>query len=181
MNSAVPMPVHIDSVGVPGAHGRIGMIPCPGLITRDMFGPGAPLDVESDLEAVSQWGAVALISLVEYHELADLGITDIGARAQARGLWWLHLPIRDFGVPDAHFEYVWRSEGQRLRGILLDDGRIVLHCWAGLGRTGTIAARLLVELGVGPKEAVRQVRASRPGTIQSRAQERYVRKCKGRK
>ena len=56
-------------------------------------------------------------------------------------------------------------------------GHFVLHCWAGLGRTGTVAARLLVELGADPAAAIDLVRGSRPGAIQSLQQEVHVRRC----
>ncbi len=52
---------------------------------------------------------------------------------------------------------------------------VLLHCRGGLGRTGVVAARLLMEFGVPVKDAVRTVRAARPGTIETSAQERYLR------
>ncbi|MDP7292161.1 MAG: hypothetical protein QF497_08015, partial [Verrucomicrobiota bacterium] len=55
---------------------------------------------------------------------------------------------------------------------------IVLHCKGGLGRTGTIAARLLVELGMTPGNAILAVREARPGAIETSAQETYVLACK---
>ena len=59
--------------------------------------------------------------------------------------------------------------------MLLRSGRDVLvHCRGGLGRAGTIAARLLIELGMEPATAIRQVRAVRPGAIETLEQEKYV-------
>jgi ADP-ribosyl-[dinitrogen reductase] hydrolase len=49
-----------------------------------------------------------------------------------------------------------------------------MHCYAGLGRTGTIAARLLVEHGMRPDVAIAQVRKIRPGSIETLEQEDYV-------
>ena len=103
-----------------------------------------------------------------------MGLEDLGSRAQALGLEWYHLPIRDMGVPDARFEDRWLDIGPRLHQNLRDGRRIVLHCLAGLGRTGTIAARLLIESGMTPDAAITLVRAARPGAIQSIAQERYA-------
>ena len=48
----------------------------------------------------------------------------------------------------------------------------------GIGRTGTIAARLLVEFGVAPEEAIQMIRRARPGTIETMAQEEYVLRLK---
>ena len=47
--------------------------------------------------------------------------------------------------------------------------------WQQLGRGGTIAARLLVELGVKPDKAIADVRTARPGAIETPGQERFVR------
>lgn len=54
----------------------------------------------------------------------------------------------------------------------------MIHCLGGLGRSGTIAARLLVELGVVPDEAINIVRKARPGAIENNAQETHVRSIK---
>lgn len=53
-----------------------------------------------------------------------------------------------------------------------------MHCRGGLGRTGTIAARLAIEFGVPPDAALRAVRKARPGTVETPAQETYVRACR---
>ena len=55
---------------------------------------------------------------------------------------------------------------------------VVIHCRGGLGRAGTIAARLLVELGMRPDEAVHRVRDARgPGAIETPAQEAHLMGC----
>jgi hypothetical protein len=87
--------------------------------------------------------------------------------AEAASLEWHHLPIPDMGEPGWHFERRWIYSGARLRRLLRRGGRVVVHCRAGLGRAGTIAARLLVELGMPPAEAISQVRKARPGAIQT--------------
>ena len=48
----------------------------------------------------------------------------------------------------------------------------------GLGRSGMIAARLLVELGEEPRAAIQRVRQVRPGAIETAAQEDYVLACR---
>ena len=51
----------------------------------------------------------------------------------------------------------------------------MVACRGGLGRTGTAVACLLVDGGVAPAEAIARVRAARPGTVERRVQEEFVR------
>jgi len=54
-------------------------------------------------------------------------------------------------------------------------GRVFVHCKRGLGGAGLVAARLLFERGVSPDNAITRVRRMRPGAIETRAQEDYLR------
>ena len=167
--------LQIDSVRTSGG-GRIGLCACPG--GRGVLMPGVEIDLEHDLETLLDWGAVGLVSLIEQAEFEVLMVTTLPMRARELGLWWRHLPIRDMCAPDAQFESRWSLEGTRLRGLLCQGASVAIHCWAGLGRTGTVAARLLVELGTEPAQAMRAVRKARPGAIQSVEQEAHVMACK---
>lgn len=165
-----PSPTGIDHVAAPRCTGRIGMIAAPGA-----GGDRGLLD--EDLRALREWGAAGIVSLVQPVELEMLGLLELGSRLEQHGMWWRHLPIPDMCAPGRDFEQRWHREGAFLRGALREGTDIVLHCWAGLGRTGTVAARLLVEMGMDPADAVEVVREARPGTIQSRMQEIHVHRC----
>jgi ADP-ribosyl-[dinitrogen reductase] hydrolase len=103
-----------------------------------------------------------------------LGVTGLGTQIEQRGITWLHMPIVDVNPPDARFEAVWAEHGQDLGAQLRQGGKVLVHCRGGLGRAGTVAARLLVELGVPPQDAVARVRAARPRAIETAEQLRYV-------
>jgi ADP-ribosyl-[dinitrogen reductase] hydrolase len=161
----------IAAVSAGAGFGRIGFTRCPG--------PREPRCrarcLRADIAAIRAWGAGLLVTLMESAELERLGVPDLGDRVRAAGLAWLHLPIADFGVPDAAFEAAWTTAGQALRTRLRAGRDVALHCRGGLGRSGTIAARLLVELGTPPETAIAAVRAARPGAIETVAQAAHVR------
>ena len=77
-------------------------------------------------------------------------------------------------TPDEIFERAWDYDGEVLRLILRNGFDVVVHCRGGLGRAGTIAARLLVELGIEPATAIAKVREARPGAIENSRQELFV-------
>jgi ADP-ribosylglycohydrolase len=154
--------------------GAVGITFCPGKRQPRAATGAWHRDLALDLDRVEGWGTSAVVTLMEAHELAAMGVADLGEAVEALGIEWHHLPIPDVGVPDAGFEAHWVEAGLRLRRRLLAGGRVLVHCRGGLGRGGTIAARLLVELGCEPERAVTAVRRVRPGAIETRAQERHV-------
>jgi protein-tyrosine phosphatase len=69
---------------------------------------------------------------------------------------WTHLPMQDYGLAasqDAYLQAVTDLAG-RVRG----GDVILLHCAAGIGRTGTTAACLLKQLGATTAQALQWVR-----------------------
>ena len=131
-------------------------------------------DLAVDLDAIRDWGAAAIVTLVEPKELALLRVERLGEEVLRRNMLWFHLPIVHVSIPDQRFEEKWDVVGEKLRSILRDGSDVLVHCRGGLGRAGTIASRLLIELGMPPKDAIAKVRTVRPGAIETQAQEEYV-------
>jgi len=177
VNRSIISPLRIDTVAAPGTGGLIGMTICPGKDEYAGLGIASgpwKRDLDLDLQVILEWRAYALVTLIEPFEFELLSVSELPEKVRVLGIRWFHLPIVDLWIPDDRFEEAWETDGAELRRILRGGGRVVLHCRGGLGRTGLVAARLLVEFGMEPREAIRRVRAARPGAIQTREQEEYV-------
>jgi ADP-ribosylglycohydrolase/protein-tyrosine phosphatase len=178
MNAAAPsntLPIATIRLGDGNdGMGALGVTFCPGR-NDPLTSDGAwSRDLPSDLGSLRTWGAQALVTLLEDHEFDLLHVRRLGDMAEAAGLDWYHLPIPDMAAPGWQFERRWVYAGVRLRRLLRRGGKVVIHCRVGLGRSGAIAARLMVELGMPPAEAISQVRRARPGAIHTSEQQRHV-------
>ena len=167
-------PLQIAVVTAGREFGRVGITFCPGKYDRHAMSGYWDRDLALDLDTVRNWGAAAVVTLLGPKELTLLRVERLGEEVLRRDMQWFHLPIADVSVPDEQFEQRWDIAGKELRSMLRRRSDVVVHCRGGLGRAGTIAARLLVELGMEPTKAIASVRAVRPGAIETRDQEKFV-------
>lgn len=172
--TSITHPLQIAEVRAGEGMGRIGITFCPDKCQSNaMTGPWER-DLAADLETISNWGAAAVVTLVEDHELRDLEVPHLGTAVRERHMSWFHLPIPDVTASGLGFEEAWTSAGEDLRALLRDGHDVLVHCKGGLGRAGTISARLLVELGWRAEEAIAAVRRARPNALETAGQERHV-------
>jgi ADP-ribosyl-[dinitrogen reductase] hydrolase len=167
-------PLQIATLSAGHELGRVGITFCPGKYDAQALSGYWDRDLSLDLDAIREWGAAAVVTLVESKELILLRVPRLGDEVVRRGILWFHLPIVDVSTPDEHFERQWDVAGDELRTLLRNGRDVLVHCRGGLGRAGTIASRLLIELGMEAATAIRKVRAVRPGAIETHEQERYV-------
>lgn len=174
MRTSLTHPLQIACVQAHPDYGRIGITFCPGKKQPSAMTGGWDRDVCTDVDVIAASGASAVVTLIEDHEMTSLQVEDLGVAVRRRQMDWYHLPIVDVSTPCPRFEKDWVRVGESLRARLREGFDVVVHCKGGLGRAGTIASRLLVELGVAPADAVDQVRAVRPGALETAAQVVHV-------
>ncbi len=169
-------PLKIGTLTLSNTSARIGVTFCPGKRQRNAMTGIWERDLDTDLAAIREWGAAHLLTLLEAHEFAELGVEGLDERAEAAGLTWHHAPLVDTDVPDEAFEAQWESLGEALHAALDRGESLVVHCKGGIGRAGLIAGRLLIERGEAKDagESIRKVRAARPDAIENVRQEDYL-------
>ena len=177
--TSVTHPIPIASVEYGKGRGQIIFTMCPGKIQPHADTGPWKRDLSTDLDAIAAAGASALLTLMDEVELQECALTgdEIRRACETRGIAWLHSPITDLKAPDEAWEARWIEIGPVLRDSLGNSDVIAIHCRGGRGRAGMIAARLLVEMGTSPDEAIVAVRAQRPEAIETPEQESHIRSC----
>ncbi len=124
-----------------------------------------PADAHAALEFFREEGITSIVSLTE-RPFAP------AAYLEEFGFDYHHIPVEDFSAPemDQVEEFVAIVKKAKEEG-----GRVVVHCAAGRGRTGTMLACYFVSMGMTPEEALAKVRALRPGSVETELQEDAVR------
>ncbi len=133
--------------------------------------PGRDGDPADDLARIAAFRPALVVSLTVVEEMAAHGVADLPDRLAEAGINWRHFPVCDFDVPPPEADPVWRAVATEVRGTLDAGGRVLIHCNAGRGRTGTVALRLMIEAGEDPSDALARLRAARPGTVETPAQQ----------
>lgn len=122
-----------------------------------------PDTLRSTLKSLQDAGVGAIVTLTESSLQRAL--------VEQFGIDYHHMPLRDFAAPS--HELI-----QQFIGIVKNTRKTgkstVVHCLAGRGRSGTMAACYLVSLGRSSRKAIEEVRRLRPGSIETVEQEEAV-------
>jgi len=141
-------------------HGKITKKPTnfSWLINNKLAGSGMPTS-STELQWVIRQGIKSVITMTE-NPLPESWIQDVK---------YLHVPTEDFSAPDMEkIDHTIDFIQERIK----NGEPTMVHCAAGVGRTGTILACYLIKHhNFSVKDAIDKVRKERPGSIQSESQE----------
>lgn len=149
---------------LPLAGGLMGLCPLPG---RDGKYAG-------DLATVQGWRPDLVLSLTAEREAQRNGAPDLARDLAKSGIAHRCYPIADFGTPGREARALWPEVSSELHKALAGQGRVLIHCLGGCGRSGMIALRLMLEAGEEPEPALLRLRAVRPCAVETKAQMRWA-------
>ncbi len=141
-------------------HGKITKKPTnfSWLINNKLAGSGMPTS-STELQWVIRQGIKSVITMTE-NPLPESWVQNVK---------YLHMPTEDFSAPDMEkIDHTIDFIHERIKS----GEPTMVHCAAGVGRTGTILACYLIKYhNFSVKDAIDKVRKERPGSIQSESQE----------
>src|SRR4051794_31291691 len=97
-------PLQIAVVTAGPNFGRVGITFCPGKYDPHAMSGAWDRDLAADLDAIREWGAAAIVTLLEAKELTLLRVKHFGEEVLRRNMLWFHLPIVDVSIPSKQFE-----------------------------------------------------------------------------
>jgi protein-tyrosine phosphatase len=121
--------------------------------------PGRYEPFDEVVAAMQMRGITEVICLVPIEEI-DAKSPEYGRALRNGGTYWRQVmfPIVDYGVPEERESFL------KLVNQVVDSlgagTNVLAHCGAGIGRTGTLAASVLVRLGVPLDQALETVHAA---------------------
>ena len=131
------------------------------LIENKLAGSGIPTSI-NEVEWVIEQGVKSIVTIRE-EPLDDDWVKDVN---------YLHVYSNDMGVPEFD-DLTYAIDFIRRR--ITNNEPVMVHCLAGMGRTGTLLACYLVKYQkMSADDAIQKVREERPGSIQSYPQEEMI-------
>ena len=100
-----------------------------------------------------------VVSMLEPREMRELELAEEPALCERLGIQFRNLPIPDHSTPPSRSDFVAMID--TLERDVVAGRAVAIHCRAGIGRTGMVAACLLQRLGVPSRDLFHRLSRSR--------------------
>lgn len=115
--------------------------------------------LKDEMAAIASCGIDRVVSLLEPDEAEQIGLAEEAYHCKEVGMEFLSYPIADRGLPSSLSKFsaftnmLYETIGQGIH--------TVVHCRAGIGRTGIVTAGVLLQAGFEPDEAFEHISKAR--------------------
>ncbi len=124
-----------------------------------MAQPASQGELQPAIAAIAARGIHQVVSLLESAEVRLLGLEHEAELVNAASMQFLSFPITDMGLPgssEAFAGLAWQLYQQIEAG-----SNVVIHCRGGIGRSGLLAAAVLLHAGFEVPQAFAEVARKR--------------------
>jgi protein-tyrosine phosphatase len=126
--------------------------------------------LEQEFTAWQEQNIDTVVSLLTPEEESELSLEEEGADARRHGMQFLAIPVEDRQVPKS--EKAIESAVHKLDATLSAGRNVLIHCRQGIGRSGLLAACLLINRGSTADEAVEELSKVRNTQVPETAEQR---------
>jgi len=117
--------------------------------------PGKEQDAVSEIASLAHDGIRQVVSLLESAEASALGVEGESHLVVAESMKFVSFPIPDMGLPASVCAFAGLAR-DLYRQVAAGDNTL-LHCRGGVGRSGLLAAAVLLHCGMDPLQACERV------------------------
>ncbi len=128
---------------------------------------------DADFASIAKWNPHVVVTLTGEDEFPNM-VTSLPQQFLQAPYDWLHLPITDYGTPDTKDRTLWLQNLAQLHEILEKNGRILVHCKGGNGRSGMLVLKILCLQGEEGDAALARIRAVRIKAVETDAQFKWA-------
>ncbi len=145
--------------------GELIFTPCPGI---------KGFSVEDSITTLKKAGAQAIITLLSTKDLSKNNVGTLPKACDLAELLWFHMPIIDNQAPDQAFIEQLNANSSHILSLLAQGKAVVIHCKGGSGRTGLMAALLMLLSGESLEDTTKKIQAIRPKALIKPAQVEFL-------
>jgi len=124
-----------------------------------MAHPAHEQDAAAAIAGIAQNGIRQVVSLLDPAEARALGLDEEAQLVEAQSMTFVSFPIADMGLPVSLDDFA--ALARRLYQQVHTGLNTLVHCRGGIGRSGLLAAAVLLHCGMDPQQACEQVSRKR--------------------